>query len=348
MQVHTHLNQNLEILGLIHLHHHPKLLDISYYTDKAKDLGINPEELHKKYAPLLKRYITEFEKNIVLEDGDGLFFQDEESSVLIFLQIAFAEIPEWVDGIEAISENDVRASLLEGMSEWLATDIKQDATLQEIVEILKASALPSNDCWKVMLLLQDPKQHIQRLVEIIRRNIPSYQKAIQAIEKPLNRQLEKFIKLHQRRVERKARQRIVEIAGKLSPLPTPRTIIPTLVQPSMEVILTESNYVGLFIDDLYQMLENLQKAKGASNPVLKALSDSSKFDILLSLHNAPKYNLELAEHLGLTAATITHHMQSLLLHGLVSVEKRDGRVYYTLQKDGIRAAVAQLQEIFSI
>ena len=62
------------------------------------------------------------------------------------------------------------------------------------------------------------------------------------------------------------------------------------------------------------------------------MSDGSKFDILLSLMSSPKYNLELAEELNLTAATVSHHMNVLLTYQLVSVEKRDGRVYYTPRK----------------
>ena len=80
--------------------------------------------------------------------------------------------------------------------------------------------------------------------------------------------------------------------------------------------------------------------------MLKAISDNSKFDILLSLIKAPKYNLELAEELNLSAATISHHMNVLLTCHLVSVEKRDGRVYYTLSKSTIENLLLDLHNKF--
>jgi len=345
--VKTQLDPGFEILGLLYMHYHPKFMELSFLAEQATELAINAEELYKKYGALLKRYVAEFEKKIVLEEGDGVFFDGDEASFLVFLQVLFAEVPHWIDSIEDIAENEIRSILMEGIGEWLTVEITEDASIQDMIELLKQSDLSANACWKVMLLLQQPKQHIQRLVQMIQRNAPAYQSAIQAIEKPLNRQLEKFFK-RQQGPERKARQRIMKIVSDLQELPATRAITPTLIHPMLEVITEETNYIGLFVDDVYQMIETLQKVRSGNNPVFKALSDSSKFDILLSLHHAPKYNLELAEHLGLTAATITHHMQTLLLHGLVSVEKRDGRVYYSLRKETLKAAIVQVQEIFSV
>jgi len=344
--INTQLEPSFEILGLLLMHHHPKFLELSYFTEQAAELGVNAEELYKKHGPLLKRYVAEFEKKLVLEEGDSAFFEDEDATFLIFLQVLFAEVPHWIDRVEGIPEAEIHSTLLEGIEEWLSIEVTQGAPVNEIIAALEQSGLSANVCWKVMLLLQKPKQHIQRLAQIIRRNTPAYQSAIKAIEKPLQRRLAQFVKLQQEMPERKSRQRIMEIAGQLEELPIIRAVTPTLIHPMLEIMTEGTRYVGLFIDDVYQMLENLQKARSGNNPVFKALGDSSKFDILLSLNHTPKYNLELAEHLGLTAATISHHMQSLLLHGLVSVEKRDGRVYYTLQRDTLKSAITQLSRIF--
>jgi len=340
--VNTQLNPSFEILGLIHMHHHSELLEMPSYVRQVKELGLNPEELYKKHGILLKRYLSEFEKQLILEDADKSFFDEKGIHLLVFLQILLAEVPEWVANIESIQDEEVLAILIEGIGEWLSVEIKNNASIYEIIEALKESGLPANPCWKVMLLLQEPKKHISHLVNIVRRNTPAYHHAIQAIDKPLQRQMERFIK---KQHQHKARRVLMQDTRQRGPA---KAITPTLIYPMLEAMSDDTIYMGIFIDDLYQMIDNLHKARNSNNPVIKALSDSSKFDILLSLHNSPKYNLELAEHLRLTPATITHHMQTLLLHGLVSVEKRDGRVYYTLQKDVIAAAVTQIKELFSL
>ena len=77
---------------------------------------------------------------------------------------------------------------------------------------------------------------------------------------------------------------------------------------------------------------------------LKALSDGSKLGIIASLKVSPKYNLEIAQHLGLTAATMSHHMSVLLNCGLVGVEKREGKVYYHIEKENLQELINELKE----
>ena len=95
-------------------------------------------------------------------------------------------------------------------------------------------------------------------------------------------------------------------------------------------------YIGLFVKDIYKMLEKSRNNRKPLLPVLKALSDSSKFEILQSLLISPKYNLEIAEELKLSPPTVSHHMSVLLENGLVDVEKKEGKVYYTLSKERLR------------
>ena len=79
---------------------------------------------------------------------------------------------------------------------------------------------------------------------------------------------------------------------------------------------------------------------------LKALGDASKFQILTRLREGDKYNLELAQELGLSAATMSHHMSALLTCGLVRLTKREGRVYYSLERQAVRRMLTTLEQHF--
>ena len=99
---------------------------------------------------------------------------------------------------------------------------------------------------------------------------------------------------------------------------------------------------------IYKMLEKSRNNRKHLLPVLKALGDSSKFEILQSLLISPKYNLEIAEELKLSPPTVSHHMSVLLENGLVDVEKKEGKVYYTLSKEKLRKVVGELEKVFSL
>lgn len=67
---------------------------------------------------------------------------------------------------------------------------------------------------------------------------------------------------------------------------------------------------------------------------LKAMADKKRLDILAALREAPRSSGELAAITGLSAATVTHHMQILLNARLVGFELRGARSIYSLNREG--------------
>ncbi len=74
-------------------------------------------------------------------------------------------------------------------------------------------------------------------------------------------------------------------------------------------------------------LEELKKNAGSDDARLvsdlKALGDASRFKIIRLLSEKPMYAQELAERLGLTAATMSHHIGLLLSAQLISITLSD-------------------------
>ena len=66
---------------------------------------------------------------------------------------------------------------------------------------------------------------------------------------------------------------------------------------------------------------------------LKLLSDKSRFEIMRYIHSHNAYGNEIAEHLGLTTATVSHHMSALLEANLICLEQKNGKIYYHINKD---------------
>ena len=78
--------------------------------------------------------------------------------------------------------------------------------------------------------------------------------------------------------------------------------------------------------------------------MLKLLADKSKFQILSATVDKSAYGAELANMLGLTTATISHHTTALLDQNLLSLDKVDTKIYYRTNPEMIRALIQYLQD----
>ncbi|MCH1981996.1 winged helix-turn-helix domain-containing protein [Ruminococcus sp. OA3] len=339
MTINRNLNKYFEIIGLLYSSTHPEGLAKEVWDKAAAEHGINGDELYQKAGATYKKYLTAFQKNMTaenLEDFD-FFFSDEADDFILFLQTVCAEHTEWFEGDPGgITEDAVVLAFANRLTADDAESFAAPPSTDELIQLLQAVGFSSEICWKLMLIMQSPKKKLENLTAIVVNSIPAYEKAVTAIRKPLDKLLANF-----------PSGEYISSAMKEDAVLTPVMIFPT--GELIDTNETTSNaYIGLFVADVYQMMKKPQNFRGNLLPVLKALSDGSKFDILLSLMTSPKYNLELAEELNLTAATVSHHMSVLLTYQLVNVEKRDGRVYYTLSKDTLRDLLSKLHSIFSI
>ena len=78
---------------------------------------------------------------------------------------------------------------------------------------------------------------------------------------------------------------------------------------------------------------------------LKCLSDPTKLSILMILKEKPTYQTDLARQLGLTTATISHHMNQLLVNGFVKHRLEEKKVYYEYQRDMVEYTCMQVEKL---
>ena len=78
--------------------------------------------------------------------------------------------------------------------------------------------------------------------------------------------------------------------------------------------------------------------------IMNTLGSKSRFDILARLSEGPQYGRELAANLGLTPATVSHHINALLAEGLIKLDTSGKRIYYSLNYDCTEAFVEKLQK----
>jgi len=78
--------------------------------------------------------------------------------------------------------------------------------------------------------------------------------------------------------------------------------------------------------------------------VLKVVSDRTRLEIMRELSYGPGYGKTLAEKLGLTGSTISHHLDQLKETGLVTEERIKNIKYFTVNQRELEKALAELNE----
>ncbi|HEY7909959.1 MAG TPA: metalloregulator ArsR/SmtB family transcription factor [Thermomicrobiales bacterium] len=78
--------------------------------------------------------------------------------------------------------------------------------------------------------------------------------------------------------------------------------------------------------------------------VYRLLADPVRWTLIQLLVAAPRYGQELAELLGLSIATVSHHLNGLKRLDLVDIRRDEHRLYYHLRTDRLRALLAGAEQ----
>lgn len=113
----------------------------------------------------------------------------------------------------------------------------------------------------------------------------------------------------------------------------------------------DEGWIGILFGDELDILGGEKKSIPDTQQIIrimKLLSDKSKFDILCRISNEAAYGNQLAKELKLTAATISHHMNTLMTEGLVTIQVEEKKVYYRLDKENLKRILHRCIEVLSL
>lgn len=107
-------------------------------------------------------------------------------------------------------------------------------------------------------------------------------------------------------------------------------------------------YLGYLLFKIMEIKEtNIYEEKHLLN-MLKAISDPTRFKILKLLKEKNMYNQEIAKEIGLTTATLTHHLEVLLNEGIIGVEinqEDKRRIYYYVRPKALKIITSTMERI---
>lgn len=348
LTIHTQLNPVFETVMLLYTSSHPE----EHRKDTIEELtqlGFDGEAFYNLHMGNYDKYVQAFIKHRQPMSPDELFFGEHNHELMGVLLGLVIRHPDWLADWPRVTAEEVREAIIRVLQSddeeqvedaqplEAAKPARQADSMAEWVALLGKSSYAESVRWKLLVLLQEPLVYLGITIDQINRHIPAFHKAQQELAKPLD----KLIRKYKTFLEQKKGGAFLEF---LEQFAQEAEVYPTLALPLGQIFLDQLGFYGLLVE-LFPLPGN--DPKGSPDLLvmrLKALGDKSKLQILALLKASPKYNLEIAEQMGLTAATTSHHMSTLLSCGLVKIQKKQGKVYYSLGTEKLEQFIRELEQ----
>ncbi|MEE0776101.1 MAG: winged helix-turn-helix domain-containing protein [Bacillota bacterium] len=327
------LHPLLETLGLIYIMKNFQAVKAEIVSS-LEEMKVDGEGFYKKNLSYLEEYVKEFEKKYVPNSNEDFFFGYNTEFFLTVSAIA-VEYPELETAIDTLTDEEI----LHIIESFFTEDGQQMPvrldTMEKRFALIQSTEYSEDAKWKILTLLNNPLEKFKALFEIYRKNRPAFDHTV----KKNKECLESLLSEAPSDVSPVMKNIITELTdGKV-------TVHLTAVFPLAEWMTSITVFQGVLTDKLNFYKKGLSDAREVLPTLLKILGDKSKFEILCSLKERGKYNLEIAKELQLTPATASHHMGILLSNHFVTVEKREGKVYYQLNRESIKEIIRYLEEV---
>lgn len=291
-------------------------------------IGIDGQEFYHKNFHMMEQYYNTFYKNMQPSAGYKLL-HDMEGFLMAACAHMFLHNLNWFENPAAITDQAAQKAVAQVLQ---TEDIHTDGNL---IESLESMGLADKAKWQIVVLQQKAGQYVRLMAQAVNENIPAFELAYKKVEREANALLKGF---HQ---NLKAPQKLglLRLPAQIN---ANSDIIPTLALPVSVFITADTCFYGLLNNKL--PVGNAELSKDDLLVCAKALSEKSKLEILMCLKTKNRYSLEIAEQVGLAPATVSHHMNALLASGFVDLEKREGKVYYHLAKEGIESYLTAIKK----
>lgn len=288
------------------------------------EFGIEGKNFYNQHCHILERYYGAFQKHRVDSEGSSLLRKMQDAMVI--LAYIFWKHPEWFEHIGDVEEAVVCSQVDEMLT--LATESS------DLVSGLEEMGLSAESKWQIMLLKQQPKKQLMLIGAAVMENLSAWQIAWEKVAGQLEVLLTAFLKKGPKE------NRILKSTYEIT---SDAVVLPSLAHALGYVGFENLVVYGLLIDVALDGTGEFTKEEMMIGA--KVLSEKSKLEILLALKDHPMYSSQIAEQVGLTPATVSHHMNGLLVAGFVVLERRESKSYYQLAIKGIQRFVEGTQQL---
>lgn len=286
------------------------------------------------------------------------YFKDETDAFFMFYDgkaiWQLGTIDRFIDALKSAAPDDLRRYLLSYLAGPDSDDVNIGKLLADhtsAIGFIRNLDIPDSVKWNAVDFLNDPVGHLSGIMSYIENFACKYLQILEKNEGLMRSIANSFQKELDARGETILRD---EFNGIMEVSKYERVYISTTFFCNY-VLMVEDGGDGslyLFLGHDYEVALDGMRGKNDEEhvlTVLKAISEPTKYKIISLLNNNTYYGQELADKLGLSLATISHHMELLnVAAGVVKIEITGNKVYYSLNKEALEKCVIFLKDKFGL
>lgn len=335
------------------------------YSSDIKDM------MNKKYDSPFKEGLQKFELLERIEDAAKKAFRKNMTELKYYFEKVgpsdlscagnlallwntsdehFQDTQEFAVYLEGLSEKDYCLKFGECLHGFYSPVQDSDKPKTEepftVISYLMKMELKDEEKWKLQKIFFERKEHQQNVLALLEKAST----LLKGFSEELSGFSKTFTEYWTRELGEKNFAAYVRENMKMNfeESPLGYRVSPSFIRPNIVSFHAELDDDGtyltpdywkigfLFGDDFDFLTHRTNDAEGFEHyvtRVLKLLGDDRKFEILSYIRDKEAYGSELAKHLNLTTATVSHHMNALMAAGLVEIKRIDTRIYYTANKE---------------
>jgi len=322
-----------------------------YAQEEKRDYGIIEDT---KFEEIIKSIAQE--KKVNTKNLQRFFPKEAEPSQLLSLSSLWNNptIDNYFEFLRNIDESKLRQIIIK-----LITSKDTDENYSDIETLSSDNAAVLNYIkdieidplvkWEIFRLLDNKQLYIDDYIQFINEYLKTYK----ILEKERKKELEKFNEDFKKNIEEGGISFLKDFTNSFIDFDKYENIYITSSAPMGISVNMEPEEKSCYVI-IGPRTTDIVKSTSEQNEleknimILKNISDSTRFQIMKKLVDRDYYGLELVKEFGITKATVSHHMNFLLLAGVVQVERKEHKAYYSLDKDGLRKIVQFLNKEFKL
>ena len=348
----------------------PLLEALQYYNRRVNGTSVSdtmirlenayPErvhEIHSTVSPILDldnllsaELVPDMDRlNFFFKQFEGVNGADSigtSAASIIFFEEAYKNFDaadELFEHMSKFSRAEIRSKLRTAFGNYTTIQPKAELSLEEFWDFTESCPFPDETKWRILDTYRHYSEYVSELshilgpaMDIIISHSERFGDALENFAEPNDEGLDIYDYVRSIiSVDITAYQNVLvypTVMGFNSML----LLFPDYDDGSEPLII----YLGILMKNLRQ--ESVSIDMGSLIRQIKSLGDQSRLEMLCSIKDKPTYGQELSNKFSVSSTTVYHHMNKLIVAGLVDSTLDGNKVYFTMNRANVVTFISRL------